>query len=442
MNSTRLHFDDAWSRAVSGLSKLLQPKPGDWRVVLIVDVTGRVRIILWCPTTDWTSGQDEIDGVLAQACGPYWSKGIIKGEVGERNPDVSWQQRAWDQGTVVDGTHDRLRTLTRHRAKAAWFHAPTEPPWPGGRGECTIGLFYSFKGGVGRSTALAATALRLAADGERVVVLDADFDAPGVGSLLSGREGIVASHGIVDYLIEQPVLAHAELNPRLDEYYHSCFFPHSGSDKEILVFPSGSVDAEFIEKLGRLDYTSPLNGDDHVLVALMRQIRDALEPNWILIDSRAGLGEASGFLTGGFCHVNVLFGALAEASWRGTELILDRLGRRRLRGPTPRSQAECIWVAAMVPRQQQQYRAVTATFRDRSRDLFEETYYADSMSGEDFWTVADLDEDDSPHVPVVIPYEPLLADFTELTEVADTVLLKDRHYEQLVERLRTCRARM
>ena len=442
VTDSAFHFDDAWTKAVSDLSQFLQQKPDTWRAVLIADLTGRLRVILWCPKGDWASARQQVHSVMADAGGPYWSQGIVRGEASERHPDATWQTQAWGQARSVSGACDRLRILTRHRAKAAWFDAPSDPPWPGGQDECTIALFYSFKGGVGRSTALAATALRLAADEERVVVVDADLDAPGVGPLLPGLDGTTARHGIVDYLLEQPVLETAGSRPVLDEYYHRSVFRDSGSDRSVSVFPAGTLDAEFIHKLARVDYTSPPNGDDHALVALMRQIRSELEPNWILIDSRAGLGEVSGFLTGGFCHVNVLFGALAESSWRGTELLLNQLGHQRLQESNPRPQAECIWVAAMIPRQQQQYHASTAAFHTRSRDLFAQKYYADPAYGEDFWTTDDLESIDSPHVPVVLPYEPLLADYRELTEVANSVLLKDDHYGQLVDRLHTCRKRL
>ena len=78
----------------------------------------------------------------------------------------------------------KLRILGRHLTKSGWFEAPAEPPWKlRAEHEPAIVLFYSFKGGVGRSTALAATASHLASNGDQVVVLDADLDAPGVASM-------------------------------------------------------------------------------------------------------------------------------------------------------------------------------------------------------------------------------------------------------------------
>lgn len=55
------------------------------------------------------------------------------------------------------------------------------------RGE--VITFYSFKGGVGRSMAVANVAVLLAGQGKRVLVLDCDFEAPGLHRyLLGGRE--------------------------------------------------------------------------------------------------------------------------------------------------------------------------------------------------------------------------------------------------------------
>ena len=63
----------------------------------------------------------------------------------------------------------------------------TEGSWsvisPESKGACRI-VFFSIKGGVGRSTALAATAWSLAQRGKRVLVLDLDLESPGLSSAL------------------------------------------------------------------------------------------------------------------------------------------------------------------------------------------------------------------------------------------------------------------
>src|SRR5262249_13442037 len=69
----------------------------------------------------------------------------------------------------------RARSLTMASSAAP---GADERPADGRRG--TIYTFYSYKGGVGRSMALANVAALLARWGQRVLVLDWDLEAPGL----------------------------------------------------------------------------------------------------------------------------------------------------------------------------------------------------------------------------------------------------------------------
>ena len=107
---------------------------------------------------------------------------------------------------------------------------------------------------------------------------------------------------------------------------------------EIIVYPAGRFDHRYLEKLARIDYGESPEGASHPFVVLLQRIRRDVAPGWILIDARAGLGDVSGFLTGGLCHFHVLLGTLAEGSWRGLELILGRLGGDRVREDKPQAE--------------------------------------------------------------------------------------------------------
>ncbi len=426
------HLDDAHERAEGRLAAWLTNRPGDWRALLVKDVLARLRVVLWGPDgTSWESGRREIDQHLAEAAASYWSKSVLRGGDGE-HPDAAWQEQAWETARVHDET-DRLRILDRHLSKTGWFDAPAEPPWPLRETDApAIALFYSFKGGAGRSTTLAATALKLAATGERVAVLDADLDAPGVGALLAGYDGAVAACGITDYLLEQRILG----DPRgieTEDYHHRYAAGGSNGAEDVLVYPAGRFDHRYIEKLARIDYGVPPEGDSHPFVVLLQRIRRDLAPRWILIDARAGLGDVSGFLTGGLCHFHVLLGTLAEASWQGLELILERLGGDRVRQGKP--QAECMLVASMVPRSDEAvFRGCVERFTDRSREVFSQHYYAEPEGGDEFWTLDDLESADAPHVPIVVPYDERLATFRDLSDIAEPILLRGP-YVELSERL-------
>ena len=441
-------LDDAHARAEEVLAGWLARKPKGTRALLVNDVLAKLRVVLWGPPNNdrWESGRAEVDQMLRHAATVFWSGSVLQGR-DRSHPDGVWQDEAWNQGNPRDD--DRLRVLERRLGKTGWFEAPTEPPWaaPGkkvrGKKQPAVALFYSFKGGAGRSTALAATALQLAAEGERVAVVDADLDAPGVGSLLAGRDGVTASSGVADYLLEHRV---ADDGNALDisDYHHRHVTDSSASAGEIFVFPAGTFDDRYVEKLARIDYGTPPSGAVHPFVALLKQIRRDLEPGWILVDARAGLGEVSGFLTGGLCHLHVLLGTLADASWRGLECILDRIGGKRVRADKP--QAECLLAAAMVPRTvERQFDELVERFTDRAREAFSRHYYADAAelaSADEFWTLDDLEDTDAPHVPVALPYDERLATFRDLSEVAEPVLLRGEPYRRLAGRLRDAADRL
>src|SRR5260370_1101090 len=68
-----------------------------------------------------------------------------------------------------------------------------------------IVTFYSYKGGTGRSMALANVAWILASQGKRVLVLDWDLEAPGVHRYFYPflvDQDLVSSEGVIDFVIK------------------------------------------------------------------------------------------------------------------------------------------------------------------------------------------------------------------------------------------------
>ncbi len=428
-----LHLNEAYDLAEDCLIEWIENKPRNWRVLVVKDVLATIRVILWCSKDQWEPSSNEIDRKLSETCADYWSKTVLPARLG-RHPANAWQEDAWRQARR-HGRTDKLRVLEKHLTKSGWFEAPSNPPWKTSDRDASIVLFYSFKGGVGRSTALAASALHLASVGDRVAVIDADLDAPSIGSLLAGHDRSTAQWGVVDYLLERNVLKETELPT--EDYHHRFVAPSGVGGEDVFVYPAGTFDGAYVDKLARIDYGNPVAGTLHPFVALLQQIRRELAPRWILVDSRAGLGEVSGFLTGGLCHLHVLLGTLAEASWRGLELILERLGGDRIR--EGKAQAECLLAASMVPRSDESlFQTLVSRFTERARDAFSAHYYAEPGEAPDeLWTLSDLESDDAPHVPVVLPYEERLATFRDLSDVAEGVLLREGPYRDLAGRLRS-----
>jgi hypothetical protein len=328
-------------------------------------------------------------------------------------------EAVWMDGQTFEH-HEDLRWVNRPRALGGWFSPLEQPPWVTEQGPPII-VFYSFKGGVGRTTGLAAFALQRAAAGERVAVIDLDLDAPGAGALLEAESADLRSHfGVVDYLLERPFLGdQAELR----DYLHVCRPAALEGKDGLLVLPAGRLDAEYTGKLARLDLEPPEEGAPEILRTLLEDVRRQLDPDWILLDSRAGLSNPAGPLLSGLAHLHVVFAAFDEQSWQGLRVVLTRLAEQWMEAG--RRQGDCVLVQGKVPGTLA--KRVREEFTGRALDLFEETYYADPDAiPEDAEDVPyDLDDaasSDAPHVPCPVYHTDRLAAFERLDDVADLLL--------------------
>jgi cellulose biosynthesis protein BcsQ len=399
------------------------------RAVLIEDVFGKIRVVVWFAAEVPPSAADDLRGALRQASGPFWS-GDLWVASGAPAADLEVYETAWKGGDEITM---KLRRSSRRRTRGFWLDAPDKPAWtlPDEGGAAPVVAFYSFKGGVGRTTALSSFAVLRARKGDRVVVLDLDLDAPGVGLLLDPGEISQRSEwGVVDYLLEAPLIEELDLK----DYYHVCAREALTGAGEILVFPSGRLDSDYLSTLSRLELEPPRSGTRHPLLRLLEQIRGELQPDWILVDCRAGLSEASGFALSGLAHLTVLLGTTSDQSWEGLRLLIERFGAEHVRKSTP--QSECLIVQAMVPDDPTVGRSARQHFAERAAEEFERAYYAEDPADPDedaYWYVRDMDTDDAPHVPVTISYTPRLA-FLRSIEDALPVFLESE-YDALETRI-------
>lgn len=425
------HLDEARHSAVMLLITALRNAPPDCKMVLIEDIYGKLRLVVW-PGGAHQDLIDEIRKQLGEEVQGIWTDDIwtVSKEVSDTDKFV--YDNTWKE-SKPHPDESRLRILDRYRSRGAWFSPMDQPPWEKPVRPSTkqppIVVFYSFKGGVGRSTALAAFAIHRARKGERVAVIDSDLDAPGIGTLLAAdEEGTTARWGVADYLLEQPI---GPVDFR--DYYHACRREKVTGKGEIMVIPSGRVDSEYLGKLARLDFEPPRPEDKqkHPFFMLLQDVRTQLRPHWLLVDLRAGLAETAGMVLGGFAHLHVLFGTSSEQSWRGLRLIIERLGAQRVRAD--KQQGDCIMVQAMVARAPELNKQATQRFADRARDEFTELYYAESGL-DNFWSIEDIESSDAPHVPVPIRYDEVLSDFRSIDEVAGTIV-ESPDYQSLANRI-------
>ena len=433
------HLGEARRDAIGALEALLEAEPGAEKAVLIQDLFGRLRVVLWPSSgADVAALVDRIDRGLREAGPGYWT-----GDVWTVGADASESDRlvydgAWEEGTPLT---DRLRLDDRHRNRTAWFTRCREPLWATpDQGDAESGppvlVFSSFKGGVGRTTALASFAVQRAREGDRVAVIDFDLDAPGVGTLLAADEkGTTAPWGVVDYLLERAL---GEVS--IEDYIHRCARERVTGDGAILVVPAGRLDDDYLTKLSRIDLEILSPDQPHPLGLLLEDVRSLLRAEagghgrtWILIDARAGLSPAAGLLLSGLAHLHVLFATMSEQSLLGLERMVHHLGFERLQEGM---QGDTLVVQAMVPDNSITGDAARRAFASRVETILRNHYL---VRGEDdpedrLWSVRDIDNKSAPHVSIPITYREAVAFFGCIDDIVP-ILAEDGQYRELSRRI-------
>ncbi|MCW2482215.1 KGGVGR-motif variant AAA ATPase, partial [Candidatus Symbiopectobacterium sp. NZEC135] len=155
--------------------------------------------------------------------------------------------------------------------------------------------FFSYKGGVGRTTSLALTATYLSRKGKKVFVIDCDFEAPGLINFFNSSQSESCKNGLVEYLNDQAFMPDVDL----DDYVYDIEKSYSGTGS-INLMPAGNILksnedlVSYLEGLAKID----LQGKQLVNIfnKLINDIDLKYNPDVILIDSRTGFNNTFGAL--------------------------------------------------------------------------------------------------------------------------------------------------
>jgi hypothetical protein len=258
-------------------------------------------------------------------------------------------------------------------------------------------VFFSIKGGVGRSTALAASAWSLARKGKRVLVLDLDLESPGLSSALLPSER-QPGYGITDWLVEDLVENGDGL---LADIFATSDLATAGP---IYLVPAHGREAgEYVSKLGRVwmpkvTMSSGRQSWTERLNRLINRLEQQHQPDVILIDSRAGIDEvAAACVTDLGAHTVFMFAIQGQQTWTGYQALFAHWQQR---GVIRQIRDRLQLVAGLVPDDDRRAEYLGALRAD-AYALFESTYDQVSPGEISDWSFEE-DDDTAPHSPLAI----------------------------------------
>lgn len=336
LNGEPPRFREALERAVNAVKA--QPWFGQRDVTLVRDLSGRFRVYveprLPADATDTLRAEllTHLGRWLAPG-NPVRSGSPRPGRLRDRRElrpsEAVREQINASERRALDA--NRLYLIDRHVSKRGWVgDLAHQPPWSlqavdDGHAPAIV-TFFSHKGGVGRSTSLIATALNLTRDGQNVVVVDLDLEAPGLSTTLLAHDPPL---GLVDWILH-PDREHLPLPYRLTAERLEVETPSTTPPGSLHLIPSGCLDHKYLQMLARLDLQTA-HRDDSLRARLTdlfcRIRRDIPTADIILVDARAGLHEVGGVLLSSLCHLAVFVGTTSKQSLFGLQTVARTLKR-------------------------------------------------------------------------------------------------------------------
>jgi hypothetical protein len=199
--------------------------------------------------------------------------------------------------------------------------------------------FYSYNGGTGRTLALANVARQLARFGQKVVVVDFDLEAPGLHykfPVNGTQEPPEIDCGVVDYFHEFATKGRV---PTSVTPFSTNVVEDTEQGGRVDIIAAGAVlRRHYWQKLTELPWHELLANPDRAAGSHMaflefkEQIRDEFKPDFLLIDSRTGVTETGGVVTGTLADQVMCFLINNRENLDGSRMVMRSL-RQALRPP-------------------------------------------------------------------------------------------------------------
>ncbi len=206
--------------------------------------------------------------------------------------------------------------------------------------EGTIFTFYSYKGGVGRTFALANIGALLSLWGYKTLCVDWDLEAPGLHLYFQQWINGGERRGLIEMIQD-----HAEgKNPHWRDYVTKVNVPDA--KQPLLLMSAGLQDTSYVQRMQELNWANLYENFNlgNFLEEMREDWKESLDV--VLIDSRTGITDIGGICTVQFPDVLVLLFTANNQSLYGSIDVVERARRARAHLPVDRAKILVLPIVA------------------------------------------------------------------------------------------------
>ena len=275
----------------------------------------------------------------------------------------------------------------------------------------SVVTFYSYKGGVGRSFALANMAVLLGRWGFRVLCIDWDLEAPGLAHFFDSAKQSEALEPIwsdkVPGLVE--LLTDFEVKKPLALQWRDYIIPlASEHTPRVSLLKAGRMDPTYTTRLHKLNWAELyINGLGDYLENMFEELRQ--EYDYVLIDARTGVTDFSGIITAQLPDILAFLFTSNEQSFEGATDIARRAVEARNELTIARSRLLLLPIPARFEIQ----------FENKISSWWQKRFATELKEFYEPWNTPDIDHERLVQ-STTIPYVPIWSFGERLSVVVDS----------------------
>ena len=271
--------------------------------------------------------------------------------------------------------------------------------------------FYSYKGGTGRSMALANTGYCLAQWGYKVLLVDWDMEAPGLEYFFTQKPDVYTNKiGLIDILENKNIS------------WRSAIISAASKPIKLDIITSGNHEDNFFTRLSEIDFNAIYEDGGGIVIENLRDEWTS-EYDFTLIDSRTGVTDIGGICTIHLPDIVVLLFTPTKQAINGTVRIAKKAFEAQKQLPYDRQRLKLLPLISRVD-VQQEHELLQTIIRDAANRCSE--IFADWLHKEiSTESILDLTK---------IPYKPFYSFYEKLAIIEDRendLLSLRRAYENL-----------